>query len=573
MAAVTKGSGKYFFLNGRVWREAEETGVTPFFVGKWNHPSYRLPDAPTPQAFRDLAEGHKVLQRVQANRVGCFDLTFTFGKGVSILAYGLTPPDQQKQWTLRLVSITRPEVEKVLSRLEVASGPQGKTRTAAQGIAVGFAHRQSWRGSPHAHIHYAVPNVAATPGGTTKSVANARPAFYEQQAEMRARAQKQLDEVLQRERFVTARDGNMVTLANIPKAMLAELSPARAAMDEARAAHGFSSARAHDFYARQARRDAGARVEKSPAEMHRECAAVAKKYGVTIESLRLPAGQEPRISDRNTARFVAYSVAAEALNECVKRYGRFTESQFRERLYTLGIAEPTTLKALDRRATRVLTNPKVAGVHRVLTNDGQVLYTTSRAEQTTRKAERRFERATPRADAKPGVGDAWGEFVAAAKGLGSAALVATAQAATRVVKRVTEAVNPAPQIREVDATRLPQLVASLTPTPYLKAHAKAIFRGLLNLGNPHQMARRAEDEFARLRAHNRLDKNTVIVVRRGSLATARDLHALAKIARRDGCSVVLAERPKQLRRADRGQTKQKRHGKHSGRDRDRSSEN
>lgn len=571
MAAVTKGSGKYFWENERVWREAREAGVAPFYVGQWRG-TYRLPDSPTPQAFRDLAEGHKVLKRVQKNRVGCFDLTFTFDKSVSVLCYGLVPPDRQKQRTEALIAAARPALEQLLrDRLKMASGPQGKTRTTAEGFAVGFAHRQSWMGAPHAHIHFAVPNVVVAADGTAKSIANAREALYEQQAELRARVQKQLDENLQRGRFITTRDGNMVALANIPKEMLAELSPARAAMDEARAAKGFSSARAQDFYARQVRRDAGERVEKSPAEMHRECTAVAKKHGVTIESLRLPAGQEPQILDPLTAKFVAFGVGMEAVDQCAKRYGRFTETQFRERMYTLSIGEPTTLKYLDREITRLLTNPKAADIRQVRTKDGQVLYTTDRAERTTRKAEQQFERATPRADAKAGVGDAWGEFVAAAKGLGSATLVATAQAATRVVKRVTEAVNPAPQIREIDATRLPQLVASLTPTPYFKAHAKAILRGLLNLGNPHQMAGRAEDEFARLRAHNRLDKNTVIVVRRGSLASARDLHALAKIARRDGCSVVLAERPKQLRRADRGQAKQKRHGKHSGRDR--SSEN
>lgn len=572
MAAVTKGSGKYFFDNGRVWRESQETGVEPFFVGKWNHPSYRLPDAPTPQAFRDLAEGHKVLKRVQANRVGCFDLTFSFHKGVSVAAYGLTPPDKQNAWARRFVSATRPEVERALARLELADGAQGKTRISAQGAAVGFNHRSSWLGTPHAHLHYAVPNVAVAVDGTAKSIANARDAFYDAQSLMRARSQKRLDEQLQSDRFVTAREGGMVTLANLPKAMLAELSPARAAMEEARAANGFTSARAYDFYARQARRDAGARVEKSPLEMHRECVAVANKYGVTVESLQLPAGHQPKILDPNQAKFAAFAASREALAECAKLYGRFTEAQFLERLYTIGIGEPTTLRQLDKRAARVLSNPKVAGVRRVVTKEGQVLYTTDRAERTTRRAERQYERATPRADAKTGVGDAWGEFVSAAKGLGSAAFVATAQAATRVAKRVTEAVSPAPRVVEIDASRLPRFVAGLTPTPFLKAHAKAIFRGLLNLGNPHQMAARAETEYARLRAHDRLDKNTVIVVRRGALASARDLHALAKVARRDGCLVVLAERPERLRPLDRDRGKTKHKGQRHGHKRNRSSD-
>ena len=34
MAAVTKGSGKYFYDFERVWKETLDTGVVPFWVGK-----------------------------------------------------------------------------------------------------------------------------------------------------------------------------------------------------------------------------------------------------------------------------------------------------------------------------------------------------------------------------------------------------------------------------------------------------------------------------------------------------------------------------------------------------------
>jgi hypothetical protein len=190
------------------------------------------------------------------------------------------------------------------------------------------------------------------------------------------------------------------------------------------------------------------------------------------------------------------------------------------------------VKRLDREAERVLSRPKEAGVRKVVSRDGEIRFTTARGAKASVRAER------------PYVRQAWTEFTAAAKDLGAATLTATAQAATRVVKRLKDAVSPPPKVVKVDAARLDWFLARHEPTPYLLAHGKALLRGFLSLGNPHQMAGRAETEFAKLRAHRRLDRNTVVVVTRANLATARDLHRLAKIAKRDGSSVILAERPK-----------------------------
>lgn len=94
---------------------------------------------------------------------------------------------------------------------------------------------------------------------------------------------------------------------------------------------------------------------------------------------------------------------------------------------------------------------------------------------------------------------------------------------------------------------------------YVKAHAKALLAGLTARGNPHDRAYVAEQVFARLRDHPRLQKNTVVVVQRGTLASPHDLHVLSKIAKRDGASVILADDSRGGRSQGRGNARNQQH--------------
>ena len=166
--------------------------------------------------------------------------------------------------------------------------PGGQKKVPSEGVAVAFPHWESSRGVVHGHIHYAVPNITWTKDGEAKSIANAGVMFKEQGV-MRAASNKRMDDLLQDRGFITRREGKTVAIAGIPDEMVARLSPSRAAMDEAKKQKGFSGPRAQDFYARQARREAGPRTLGDPKKLNQACWAIAREYGVTQRTLKRPA--------------------------------------------------------------------------------------------------------------------------------------------------------------------------------------------------------------------------------------------------------------------------------------------
>lgn len=606
MAAVTKSSGRYFFDDDKCWKEAERSGVPPFWVGTFRG-QVDTRAAPTPEALKGLCEGKQYLERVQKNRVGCYDVTYTFSKSVSIALFGLTPPKEWGKSSQLLVDATRPDVAELVSNQLANVGAQGKDKAPGRGGAVGFPNWLSSHRDPHAHIHYATPNLTFTEDSKAKSIANAN-VLFEQQGVLRARAQKRLDDRLQIQGYKTVLVGKCVGIDGVPGKMLNELSSARRAMNKARAEKKFNSARAHDYYARQARRDAGRQRPATPHEVAKRVRGVARKYGVTLESLKQrPVGAAVHGLDRVKSALVAFDVAQAARDACVKRHGSFTAGQFLERLYTLGIGKDTTLESLDTFGRVALQNQKFLGIVSQELPDGTVRYTAKQAgagqanaqsqsaqqaqsagqsqsarqtrqssgqsqsaqqgpppgQQAAQQQQQQQQQAGPTAQADPAA--AWQELKRAARGLATAVVVKTAQTAAGVLTRLAEAVNPPPQTMTLNATQLPEFNRRHLPTPYLLAHAKALFRGALAPGNPHDKAAAAEQVFKKLRARERLPKNTVIIVEGGRHASARDLFQLAKVARRDKALVVLAEEPDRGRGGP-GQRRQHHHSRERERD-------
>ncbi len=532
MAAVTKGSGDYFYKYDRVWAEALQTGVAPFVVGNFGG-RLAVPDVLTRDYVRDVCRGTNFLKHVQKNRVGAYDVTFTFSKSVSIALFGLTPHAQWAQKSVRpLVDATRPEIERIVGNQRANAGAQGQRKVPSQGAAFGFPHWESSRKAPHGHIHYCVPNLTVPATGKGQSVANAREMFVDQGL-MRARSHKRLDDILQDRGFVTRREGKAVGIAGIPDAMVRQLSPSRQAMNEALKKKGFTSPKAQAFYARHARQGAGPRTLGDPEQFNKACWQVAAQHGLTgFQQLKRPAGTPAPHRDRYRAASVAHDVAAEARDALSRKHGTFTAEQFLERVFTRGIGKATTFEALDTHAQAALKNPKILGIEKKIQPDGTVRYAGPASKATQQQATSHF-----RTDTKA----AWEELKRAAKGLGEAVFVKTAQKVAEVTERLAQAVNPPARTLVVNAADLGTLTASLRPTPYLQAHAKAILAGLRAPGNPHERAYVAERAFAGLRDHPRLAKNTVVVVENGTAASARDLHVLSKIARRDGASVILTD--------------------------------
>lgn len=553
MPAVTRTkTGRYFFENGRVWREAVGSGVRPRLVGRWVGP-YPLEARPTPDAVRDLARG-RPLPKVSANRVAGFDVTFTWSKSVSLWAYGLTPPSRWHERTEVFADIVAKVMDPRLAAVKIGLGAGGRDKRAADAVGVLFNHTRSFLGLPHGHSHVFVPNVAGTVDGHYGSIRNAREVLFREQGVMRAEAHKRLDDHLQAKGYETVRVGNTVGLKGVPDRMVRELSPAREAMEEARATTRMEGPKAGDFLAWAARRMAGPPAPKTPAEMHVHCLSVARKYGVTLDALK----RAPDPDRVEKGPYAAYEAALEARDHCGRKYGTFTEGQFREELYLRGIGRPATFDDLRTTGDHFLKSRGVAGIARV-TGPGpahEARYTTREGERVTREAERPYAR------------EAWADLGKAVKGLGRAALVATAKKATEVVNNLAEAVNPRPRVLRVKGDQLEGFLRQYRPAPRVLAHAKAAVAALLAHGNPHERAAAAERVYADLRSFDRLRKNTVVVVSRSERAAARELHLLAKVATRDGGSVVLAERVADRSRRGRGRPphgmprdKARRHGR------------
>jgi len=530
--SVTKGSGRYFWDFERVWTETRDTGVQPFWVGKL--PSWlNLPAQPNPQLLQSMCDGRAYLPHVQQNRVGCYDVTVSFGKSVSLLAYGLTPPKEQKGWTETFARISKPEIEKVVNDQRLNLGAQGNQKVPSQGVAVGFFHREGYRGQDQAHAHYAVINLTTDGIGAVRSIAGVRDGLYAKQGVLNARVQKSLDDELQARGFETVRIGKNVELAKVPKELRDELSPARQAMNEARKEKGFSGPRAMDFYARQARKDSGPRVHKTPDEAHRDSTELAKKYGVTLESLKRDPKSPAPTRDPASEMGVAYDVAKKALRSCAKKHGDFTADQFYERLYLLGIGKQTTLAALEGMGKAFLKDRDIAQVREKKQRDGTVKYSAPESSKVEREAKRAY---------KPDSKEAWDGLKAAAKGFGEAVLIATAKKATTVVKKLAGMDTPPSKTRTVSPEKLPDLLDRLSPTNYAVAHAKALLAGLKAKGNPHEKAGVAEKVYAELRERAQLPKNMILVVERADRASGGDLLRLRKLADKAGASVILAER-------------------------------
>lgn len=521
--AITKSKGRYFTDVERVWEESLQLGRAPYFVGQWTG-KFKLPDRPTPEVLRPLFDG-AVLPRVQHNRVGCFDVTFTASKSVSVVLYALTPPAGWARSAQLVAKAAAAQVEPLLAGLKVNAGAQGATKVPASGTAAVFPHFRSSAGAPHAHVHFAVPNVAVTADGKAGSIANAK-LLYDEHGACRAGFQKDLDDHFQRRGYQTARVGKATEVVGVPAGLLAELSPARAAIEEARRATGFSGARAADFFARQARRDVPPGPEKSVDGYHAEWSSAARRYGVTRESLRIRDGQ-PLIGDRRVRRYTAYCTARDALKRCTKRHGAFTAAQFREATYLMGIGRPTTRKDLDKEIARVLARPKYAGVHRKGPDAADARYSTRAGARKRQTAEQKYS--------SLGFDELRGATGTLAK-----SLLLKVASATRAVRALAALKEHAPTVLRIDGREIDSLLSALTPTGYLKAHGRALLKGLLAPGNPHERALVAEREYERLRAHRRLPAGCVVVVARSHALSTRQLTRLSALAKRDRASVVLS---------------------------------
>jgi hypothetical protein len=200
-----------------------------------------------------------------------------------------------------------------------------------------------------------------------------------------------------------------------------------------------------------------------------------------------------------------------------------------------------------------LNDRSIVGIEKQAMKDGATRYSTKESAKVERAAERPYQ---------PDTKEAWEALKTAAKGLGSAVLIKTATKATEVVNGLAEMVKPAPKTIRVDASRVQNLVDACKPTPYLVAHTKALLAGAFQAaGNPHERAGHAEKVYAKLRSHQRLPKNSVIVVSNALSMTANERNQLAKIARRDKAHVILTD----FKPQSRNQNLHQHHGRSQGR--------
>jgi conjugative relaxase-like TrwC/TraI family protein len=520
---VTSSSGNYFVDVARVWQEAMLSGMMAFWVGFWKGAA-PLPNSPTPQALSKLFSGVYISHR-QANRTNCFDLTYTLPKSVSIFFFGLHPPEHWKTGIARVVDFSKPDVERLLANQIAKTGAQGRIKLQSQGIAAGIFHPTNSFGKPHGHIHYAVANTTVASNGQCYSIGNTRE-MYLTQGERRARFLKLHDQALQSDGIATVRVGKHFEIAAIPQSLIDALSPSKAAMEEARRAHGFSSARANDFYARAAKNHDTKRELKLPIEIFKETTAIAKSHGITLFSVTHDPQIKRAISDPYVSMQTAVSTAKAALRSCNAKYGTFTETQFRERLYTLALGKPTRMEELDRVAHSILQRKEHVRLIKQSKAYGQSRFQIKSDVKQTKVV-------SPQ--------QSWKELKAAITGLRDAVVINVLAKAKRVVEKVTAYLSPKHELKVLDAKKLDSFIRTHLPKPRLLAHAQAIYLGLVSPGNPHQKALVAERRYRQLRQCTRLSKRTVLVIKNSECLSSKELGKVLSIAKRDKASIVFSE--------------------------------
>lgn len=597
-------NGQYFWMVSRVWQETFDVQVLPFWAGRFDDRlKDPLPKHAGPDIIKQLMSG-EFLGRVQHNRVGCFDQTFTLSKSVSIVFFGLTPDKVWHKWAKVIEEKSRPIVEEYLNRMTIRLQAGGKVKVPAVGCAIGFIHYKNYFGDPHGHIHYAIPNMAVSKDGTIGSVGNMR-SLMQESALHRATFQKGIDDKLQAEGFKTKRVGTYVEVEGIPPKLIDSLSTGRRLMQDIKADKNFDSSLANDFYAREARRK-GEPFDPSPQQMFQRVVRMASRLGVDLNSLRRDAGSPPPKTATAASRSEAYDVAREALRSSVKRFGTFTREQYLERLYTLGIGRKTTLEDLTYMGESLLKKRMIKGQDQTKTTE-IVKDRKERRRTSTIKLKKKHDQNQQRANAPPGgkirqnrderrkeqdkqkehasqkrqnekseqrtadnkrktqrygsrksakaqedilqkhgfVKEAWNELKASTKNFGKAVFVSTSRRAKDVIDRLANMVDPAPRVQRVTTHDAERMAQTHLPTHYIKAHIKALFKGILAPGNPHDKAGAAEKIYAKLRTYQRLPRNTVLVIDQKVLDSPRLLHQITKIAKRDKATLVLTrmERP------------------------------
>jgi|GEM_PF-4763273 len=613
MKLTKSRNGHYYWQVTRVWQETFDHFHLPYWVGRFDDraPIFvddktgqkdLLPSEVGPTIIKDLMEG-RYLNRVQKNRIACFDQTFTLSKSVSIVCFGLTPPAAWNAWARMIDEKSRPVVEDYLRRLTIRQGAGGSVKIPAVGCAIGFVHYKNYYGDPHGHVHYAIPNMAVSRDGQLGAIGNLRDIMRES-AMQRAMFQKGIDDALQSRGYKTKRVGNYVEVEGIPKKMITKLSTGRRAIESIKAKHGFDSSRAHDFYAREARRSVEG-FDPTPQQMHERVIRMASRLGVGLDTLRRSPDTSAPTSATAASRSVAYDVSREALRSTVKLYGSFTRDQYLEQLYTLGIGRRTTTEDLKVMGESLLRK-QVITMGPVPTQDHETMYRSvekanrpkmSRHEAKDHEAPPSAKLADPgrpgpnakrvretsrqRRPAQPGekldrgsrtrerpdtarrsvryatrssaraqdrilknhgfVKEAWNDLERSTKNLGKAIFMVTSRKAKAVIDRLGQWIDPPPSVQRLTLYDAQRMVRTHLPTHYLKAHAIAILKGLVSPGNPDQRAEFAEKIYAQLRSHQRLPRNTVLVIDPQVMNSPRLLHQITKIAKRDKATLVMTK--------------------------------
>ncbi|MBX9580833.1 MAG: hypothetical protein K2X87_11045 [Gemmataceae bacterium] len=386
---VTTGKGAYFTdpEYARVWLESLASGVPMLWYGRWRG-QVQLPDPPTVEGLGRLIAGQD-LPRVQANRVGVYDVTFAESKRVTLVAC-LDPPDRvADRWLKPMVGLDW----KVLGpALEKATIRRDGGRVPADLRVVPFTHLEDAWMKAFFHRHWAVPNTAFAADGRAGSVGNARDVLFREQGHLSA-LRDNLTVDLLRERGVplAARpDGRVepdlerVIGAENARKLLAELSPGKEARDGYLARMGVNTPAARDLAARLARADAppdarGAGVHATVEQTQR----LAARYGLTREALDRH-GPEP-FPPAAKQKQLAYELAVRARDKLDGEQVFVTEGQFLARMHQLRGVTPVRAEVVEREGRHFLRTRAVSGydAHR---DDDQVFYSTGRSRENLREA-------------------------------------------------------------------------------------------------------------------------------------------------------------------------------------------
>lgn len=377
MLSVTLIKSKGYYVNLSA-EDYYQKGGEP--LGKWHGKGAAflgLAGQIQEQEFSNVIDGfspdgsRKLVQNAgEKNRQPGWDLTFSAAKTVSVVWSQADKTTRHKIQRAQEIA-----VQKALDWLESESvarrGKGGRIKESARLVIATFEHGTSRAQDPQLHTHTLIMNAAVREDSSTGAIESKQ--FYENKmtagALYRAELAKQLEQQLGFEVTPAGKYQNLFELKGVDKALVAEFSKRREAIEKAMTASGHTSAKAAEIAALDTRQ---AKDHMPREALFKEWQQVGKAF-----HYQPPLIQRDRMRQHSVQQVekIANALQAKALESLTYHHSTFTQKDLLRKLAEsapstgLGVGDIQQITSNCLAGNAVVRLGRVAGERRYTTQE------------------------------------------------------------------------------------------------------------------------------------------------------------------------------------------------------------